>query len=138
MDREGINNALCIVIAATTGEKEAMVMLLHCRMGHLSFDKTCKVFPDVMCGVDKNKLFCDACKFAKHARTSYVSKGIKSGSPFVLIHSDVWTCPVISISGMKYFVTFIDCFSQMTWVYLMKHKDEVLKCFQDFCALVKN
>ncbi|XP_071683308.1 uncharacterized protein [Lolium perenne] len=38
---------------------------------------------------------------------------------------DVWTCPVISISGMKYFVTFIDCYSRMTWVYLMKHKNEV-------------
>jgi len=90
-----------------------------------------------MCGVDKNKLFCDACEFAKHTRSSYVSRGIRNVSPFVLIHSDVWTCPVVSISGMKYFVTFIDWFSRMTWVYLMKHKDEVLKCFQDFCTLVK-
>lgn len=113
------------------------MMLLHCRMGHLSFDKMFKVFPDVTCGADKDKLFCDACEFAKHTRTSYASKGMKSVSPFVLVHSDVWTCPVVSISGMKYFVTFIDCFSRMTWVYLMKHKDEVLKCFQDFCALVK-
>lgn len=64
--------------------------------------------------------------------------GIKSVSPSVLVHSDVWTCPMVSISGMKYFVTFIDCFSRMTWVYLMKHKYEVLRCFQDFCALVKN
>jgi len=96
-----------------------------------------KVFPDVTCGADKDKLFCDACKFAKHTRTSYASKGMKSVSPFVLVHSDVWTCPVVSISGIKYFVTFIDCYSRMTWVYRMKHKDEVLKCFQDFCALVK-
>jgi hypothetical protein len=45
---------------------------------------------------------------------------------------------VTSINGMKYFVTFIDCFSRMTWVYLMKPKNEVLKCFQNFCALIKN
>ncbi|WVZ55206.1 hypothetical protein U9M48_005899 [Paspalum notatum var. saurae] len=102
-----------------------------------SFDKICKVFPDVMSGVDKNQLFCDACEYAKHTRTSYVSRGIRSVSPFVIVHSDVWTCPTVSISGMKCFVTFIDCFSRMTWIYLMKHKDEVLKCFQDFCALVK-
>jgi transposase InsO family protein len=138
IDREGTNEALCTVLAATTGEKEASVMLLHCRLGHLSFSKMCKAFPNVMCGVDKNKLFCDACEFAKHTRTSYLSKGIRSVSPFVLVHSDVWTCPVVSISGMKYFVTFIDCFSRMTWIYLIKHKDEVLRCFQDFCALVKN
>jgi hypothetical protein len=138
MDREGTNDASCTVLAATVGETEASVMLLHCRLGHLSFDKICKAFPDVMCGVDRNKLFCDACEFAKHTGTSYLSKGIRSVSPFVLVHSDVWTCPVVSTSGMKYFVTFIDCFSWMTWVYLMKHKDEVLRCSQDFCALVKN
>jgi hypothetical protein len=26
----------------------------------------------------------------------------------------------------------------MTWVYLMKHKDDVFKCFRDFYALVNN
>jgi hypothetical protein len=91
-----------------------------------------------MCGVDKSKLLCDACEFAKHMRTSYISRGLKSISPFVLVHSNVWMCHVTSINGMKYFVTFIDCFFQMTWVYVMKHKDEVLKCFQKFCALVEN
>src|SRR6266498_4637233 len=44
----------------------------------------------------------------------------------------------VSISGVKYFVTFIDCYSRMTWLYLMKHKSEVLKCFKDFCAYIKN
>jgi transposase InsO family protein len=56
----------------------------------------------------------------------------------VLVHSDVWTCHVTSINGMKYFITFIDCFSRMTWFYVMKHKDEVLNCFQKFHELVNN
>ena len=56
----------------------------------------------------------------------------------MLVHSDVWTCPIVSVSGMKYFVTFIDCYSRMTWVYLMRHKDEVFQCFKTFYALVKN
>ena len=138
MDREVPNNAVSTMLATMMGEKETKVMLHHCRMGHMSFEKMSKVFPDVMCGVDKNKLVCDACEFAKHTRTSYVSKGLRSISPFMLVHSDVWTCPVISLSGMKYFVTFIDCYTRMTWVYLMKHKDEVFKCFQYFYAYVKN
>ena len=58
--------------------------------------------------------------------------------PFILVHSDVWTSPMVSISGMKYFVTFIDCYSRMTWVYLMRHRSEVLKCFKDFGARVKS
>jgi hypothetical protein len=38
IDREGAENALCSVLAATMEGKEASIMLLHCRMGHLSFD----------------------------------------------------------------------------------------------------
>lgn len=44
-----------------------------------------------MCGVEKRKLKCDACAFAEQTRTSYASKGLRSISPFMLIHSDVWT-----------------------------------------------
>jgi hypothetical protein len=86
-----------------------------------------------MRGVNRSKLKCDACEYAKHTRTSYVSKGIRSISPFVLVHSDVWT-----ISGAKYIVTFIDCYSRMTWMYLKRHKDEVFQCFKKIHALVKN
>jgi transposase InsO family protein len=111
---------------------------LHCRLGHLPFDTMAKVFPEIMSKVDKRKLVYDACEYGKHTRSIYVSRGLRSISPFMLIHSDVWTCLVISISGMKYFVTFIDCYSRITWIYLMKQKNEVLKCFQDFCSLVKN
>ena len=97
-----------------------------------------QVFPNVMNGVDRTKLSCEACEYDKHTRTSYVSRGIRSVFPFVLMHYDVWTCPVVPVSGMKYFVNFIDCFSRMSWVYLMCHKDEVFTCFQSFCAYVKN
>ena len=55
---------------------------------------------------------------------------------FVLIHSNVWTCPVLSLSGIKYFFAYIDCHSRMTWVYLLNHKDEVFECFKTFNALL--
>ena len=131
MDRGGS------VFAFVADERENMAMIHHCRMGIMSFDKMIRVFPDVMRGVDKNKLKCDACEYAKHTKTIYVSKGIRSIFPFMLIHSDVWTCPVVSVSGMKYLVTFIDCHTRMTWAYLMQHKDEVFKCFQNFYSYVK-
>jgi hypothetical protein len=66
-----------------------MTLVHHCRMGHMAFDKMFQAFPDVMNGVDTTKLSCDACDYAKHARMSYVSRGIISVSPFVLVHSDV-------------------------------------------------
>jgi transposase InsO family protein len=52
---------------------------------------------------------------------------------FDLIHYDVWG-PYFtnSMNGYRYFVTFIDCFSHVTWVYLMKNKSEVFDCVKDF------
>ena len=138
MNRSAPDQAGGLACMVTEEGKETMAMIHHCRMGHISFDKMYKVFPDVMRGVDKNKLKCDACEYAKHTRASYVSKGLRSITPFMLVHSDVWTCPIVSINGMKYFVTFIDCYSRMTWVYLMRHKDEVFQCFKNFYAYVKN
>uniref|UniRef100_A0A453T648 Integrase catalytic domain-containing protein n=1 Tax=Aegilops tauschii subsp. strangulata TaxID=200361 RepID=A0A453T648_AEGTS len=56
-----------------------------------------------------------------------------------MIHSDVWgPCEVRSISGHRWFVTFIDCFSHYTWLYLLKHKSDVCSVFKDLCALIKN
>jgi transposase InsO family protein len=135
MDQEVQPDLVC---AATMEDKEKEAMIHHCRMGHVSFDKMGRIFPDVICGIGKLKLTCDACKYAKHTRATYVSKGLRSISPFMLIHSDVWKSPVVSMHGMKYFVTFIDCYTRMTWIYLMRHKDEVFSCFQNFHALVKN
>jgi hypothetical protein len=132
LDRSGTSEDVYFALTATTNEEEAKTILLHCRWGHPSFELMSKSFPGEFSKVDKCKLTCDACEYGKHTRISYVSKGLQSVFPFMLIHSDVWTSPVVSVSGMKYFVIFIDCYFRMTWIYLMKHKSEVLKCFQDF------
>jgi transposase InsO family protein len=82
---------------------------------------------------------CDACELAKHTRGTYPSSGMRSKKPFEVIHSDVWgPCEVHSISGHRWFVTFIDCFSRYTWLYLLKRKSDVFSVFKDLCALIKN
>ena len=43
-----------------------------------------------------------------------------------------------SLSGFAYYVSFIDDFSRMTWIYFMKNKDEVFSKFKEFKALIKN
>jgi hypothetical protein len=98
------------------------------QMGYMAFDKMFEGFLDLMNGVYITKLSYDACEYAKHTRTSYVSRGIQSVSLVVLVHSDVWICP-------EYFVTFIDCYSKMTWVHLVRHKDEVFTCIQSFVPM---
>jgi hypothetical protein len=89
-----INKRACLIQESLTGRKIGSGT--KCRgLWYLDQDKSRQaVFPDVMNGVDKTHLKCDACEYAKHTRTSYVSRGLRSISSFTLVHSDVWTCPI--------------------------------------------
>jgi hypothetical protein len=53
------------------------------------------------------------------------------------VHTDVWgPSKNESIGGNRWFVTFIDDFSRGVWVYMMKHKDEVLDIFLKWKKMV--
>ena len=59
----------------------------------------------------------------------------QASAPFELVHSDVWgPCPIMSPTGFKYFVTFVDNFSRVTWLYLMKSRFELFSHFSAFCV----
>ena len=109
---------------------ENELMLHHQRLGHSSFGVLSRLYPSLFEKANKQKLVCDACEFGKLTRSSYVSSGHRSSHAFDLVHSDVWgPYSTSSMNGYKYFVTFIDCFSRVTWLYLMKNKSEVFGCF---------
>jgi transposase InsO family protein len=126
-------------LSATTGINKREIVLLHRRLGHVPFESLSKLYPEYFKGMDKGTIMCDACEMAKHTRSTYPSIGLRSSEPFILIHSDVWgPCSITSVSGFKWFVTFIDCYTRMTWIYMLKHKNEVVRCFKDFHKLVTN
>ena len=59
-------------------------------------------------------------------------------TPFELVHSDIWgPCPILSPTGFKYFVTFVDDFSRVTWLYLMKSRSKLFSHFSVFCAEIQ-
>ena len=59
-------------------------------------------------------------------------------TPFELVHYDVWgRCLILSLIGFKYFVTFVDDFSHVTWLYLMKSHFELFYHFSVFCVEIQ-
>lgn len=79
---------------------------------------------------DKKRLVCETCELAKRTRSSYIYSGMRSNVPFYTIHSDVWgPCETTSLNGYRWFLTFIDCSSRYTWLYVMKKKSHVYSCF---------
>jgi histone deacetylase 1/2 len=54
-----------------------------------------------------------------------------------LIFSDVWGPAPDSFGNKNYYVSFIDDYSEFTWIYFLKHRSEVFSIFQQFQVLVE-
>ncbi|KAL6316670.1 hypothetical protein AAG906_019583 [Vitis piasezkii] len=106
-------------------KKKSEIWLWHRRLGHASFGYLKKLFPSLFAKSDISGFRCDICELAKSHRVSFPLILNKSPFPFMVIHYDVWgPSKVPTLSGSRWFVTFIDDCTRMTWLCLMKTKDE--------------
>ncbi|CAI7873294.1 unnamed protein product [Closterium sp. NIES-53] len=75
---------------------------------------------------------CPDCTTGKLPRTSFLTSTTRASAPLELVHTDV--CGSMQTpereKGRKYFITFLDEFSRLSWVTLVKTKDEVAKVFK--------
>jgi histone deacetylase 1/2 len=69
-------------------------------------------------------------------RLPFSSSSSVSYFPFQLVHSDVWTSPVPSISGYKYYLVIIDDYSHYVWTFPLLQKSDVVPTFLSFCSYV--
>jgi len=121
---------------------KATPLVWHFRLGHPSFEVVNRV-------VQKNKLLVSPLNSNKHALCSSCQLGKSKKLPFhhstrisesllQLIHSDLWTSPVPSMSGYKYYALFVDDYSRYSWIYPLYTKAETFDAFVKFKALVEN
>ena len=83
--------------------------------------------------------FCESCVDGKHHRSRFpIGGGKRSDEILGLVHSDV--CGKMSsqsLSGAKYFLTFIDDKTRYVWIYVLKHKDQVFSRFIEWKKMVE-
>jgi hypothetical protein len=53
-----------------------------------------------------------------------------------LIHCDLWTSPVLSISGYKYYLVILDDYSHFLWTFPLRLKSDTLPTLTQFFAWV--
>ena len=81
---------------------------------------------------------CEPCQLAKSKQLPFPALCRIAKGPLDTIHTDVWTSPVLSISGCKYYVSFINEYSRFTWLFPLHAKSDVFACFIKFKSIVEN
>lgn len=115
---------------------EIFVHLNFKYMQKLCKQKMVKGFPNI----HFSKGVCQGCVLGKHPQDKFEKgKAWRASSPSELIHSDLMgPFPHLSISKVRYVLTFIVDFSRYTWVYFLMQKSEVFENLKDFKALIEN
>ncbi|CAN6842208.1 unnamed protein product, partial [Brassica oleracea] len=117
------------------GSLRADETLWHQRLGHPSTSKLKQmsgILNILVSTVDKSE-HCSVCPLAKQKRLSFESSVTVSVSPFDLIHLDVWgPFSIESVEGYRYFLTIVDDCTRVTWIYMMRNKNDVLTVFPEF------
>lgn len=92
----------------------ASVDLWHRRLGHPNPAVLASMLSEftIPCNRDShNSVFCESCQLGKHVRLPFSSSSSCSTYPFELIHCDLWTSPIASVSGFKYYLVILDDFT---------------------------
>jgi hypothetical protein len=77
-----------------------------------------------------------ACQLGCHVRLPFPTSSSRAADIFDLIHCDVWTSPVISISGYKYYLLILDDFSHYLWTFPLRQKSDTFPTLSHFFAWV--
>ncbi|KAH9684927.1 hypothetical protein KPL70_013734 [Citrus sinensis] len=136
-----MNGQTVIGEASVTESGVDKTKLWHLRLGHISEKGLKELEKKGAFGKDQlNSLgLCEDCILGKASKIKFESAIHTTKEKLGYIHSDLWgPAQVTSLGGCKFFLTFIDDFSRMVWVYALKTKDEVLEKFKRWKVLVEN
>jgi len=109
--------------------------LWHSRLGHPApaVVNTLTKLSAIQCNKAARHI-CHACQLGKHARLPFASSVSSTSAPFELVHCDVWTSPVLSISGYKFYLVIVDDYTHYCWIFPLRHKSEVHEHIVQFVA----
>ena len=117
---------------------EHPVLIIYKKLLHRQLDMLRLVMlPSLFHEIKESDLLCEVCFLANSHRRSFSPSMNKRLFPFDLVHFDVWgPSPISTISGIKWFVAFVDDCTRMTWMYVMTNKSDVSMVFRSFSQMI--
>ena len=109
----------------------------HRRLGHpgralQSLAQSSSIF----CSKSTDDSICHACQLGRHVRLPFPSSLSRAPKNFDLIHCDLWTSPIVSVSGFKYYLVVLDDCSHFLWTFPLQLKSDTFTVLSNFFASV--
>jgi hypothetical protein len=117
----------------------APTSLCHRRLGHLGREALSKLISSSVISCNKDDLhhICHACQLGRHTRLPFGSSSSRALHNFDLMHCDLWTSPVVSVSGYKYYLVVLDDYSHYIWTFPLRLKSETFSILSNFFAYIR-
>ncbi|WKA11938.1 hypothetical protein VitviT2T_029385 [Vitis vinifera] len=116
---------------------DSAIRLWHYRLGHPNVMYLKHLFPSLF-NKNPQSFECEICQLSKQVRSHFPIQPYKESSPFSMIHSDIWgPSRIKNVTGTRWFVSFIDDHTRLTWVFLMKEKSETSQIFKNFKNMIQ-
>jgi hypothetical protein len=78
--------------------------------------------------------FCHACQLSKHTRLPFSNSTSHAEKAFDLMHLDLWTSLIVSVSSSKYYLVILDDFTHYLWTFPLKLKSDTFTTLSNFVA----
>lgn len=111
-------------------------VLWHRHLGHLGHDALTRLAAVVPMTKGAHAV-CHACQPGCHTRLPFTTSFTRAKANFELIHCDLWTSPVVSMSGYKYYLDILDDCSHFVWTFPLRIKSDTFTTLSQFFAYVK-
>jgi hypothetical protein len=86
----------------------------------------------IMCPRATDDSMCHSCQLGKHVRLPFPS----SLSAFDLIHCDLWTSHVLSVSAYEYYMVILEDCTHYSWTFPPPHKSDPFSTLSLICLRV--
>jgi hypothetical protein len=114
-------------------------LLWHASFGHINYDSLCMLKKNGISGlptIPRNLKQCEACILGEHNKQPFHYSTSRTHRKLELMHSHL--CgpmqPILVAYAFvnKHMMTFIDEYTRMCWVYLLKHRSQAFETFKNF------
>ncbi|KAJ9542336.1 hypothetical protein OSB04_028842 [Centaurea solstitialis] len=111
----------------------------HARLGHhgAPIFQFLKHNNSISCNNSSDLPLCRSCVFGKHIKQPFLASNSITFMPFDIIHCDLWTSPILSHAGHRYYLIILDDYTNYLWTFPLAQKSQVFSCFLTFKNFVR-